>query len=234
MRRLWLFFNPCQREEIRLGKENGLSDKEISIYAKHRFGSLAMREIRLGLEQRLDLDAIKMYANKKFNWMQMQAIREGFLMGLSKEQVLQYAKPSYRDWQMRSISYGFAYGLTLEESERIMGKFWRILEFAYTNHIPLETFWFWMEKERSNLNEEQMKEVLLGALHGLGEKEIAKYDYNCFTPEQMREIRLGFEHGLTEDEIGVYANYHLEEQIMAILREDLEENHEALLSEAPQ
>ncbi len=230
MRRLWLFFDYDQRREIRLGREHGLSDKEISVYAKHRYTSFQMSEIRLGLEQKLSRNQIKMYAKRKFWDGQMKEIREGFLMGLSKEQVKQYATDKYEFYEMRSIRYGLAYGMTMQEALYIEKTlyFGEALEFAYKNQISLETFRYWACEKCATLKGAQMEEVLLGVIHGLSEKEISQYSHYFYSPGQMRQIRLGLEHGLTEEEISVYSNSNISEPIMVTLREDIEEKHEDL------
>ena len=45
---------PLQQEQIRLGRENGLSDAQVALYATSMYNFAQMREIRLALEHNAD------------------------------------------------------------------------------------------------------------------------------------------------------------------------------------
>ncbi len=58
-----MFYNNKQKEEIEKGKEFGLLDEEIKLYAKPYFSDQQMREIRIGLEEGLGIRTVQTYAH---------------------------------------------------------------------------------------------------------------------------------------------------------------------------
>ncbi len=58
-----MFYKDKQKEEIEKGKEFGLLDEEIKLYAKPYFTDKQMREIRIGLEEGLGIRIVKSYAH---------------------------------------------------------------------------------------------------------------------------------------------------------------------------
>ena len=58
-----MFYKDKQKEEIEKGKEFGLLDEEIKLYAKLYFSDKQMREIRIGLEEGLGIRNVQTYAH---------------------------------------------------------------------------------------------------------------------------------------------------------------------------
>ena len=62
--------------QIDQGIRNGLSDKQISMYAKAGFSSYQMEEIRLGLENGLSDLQVGVYAKANISWDKMAKKRK--------------------------------------------------------------------------------------------------------------------------------------------------------------
>jgi hypothetical protein len=78
-----------QLRQVLLGFKQGLTEDEISVYAKTEFDYTQMHEIRLGFVRKLDVEKIKEYANPEYTRIQMRAIRAGYMLGWEKEKSLE-------------------------------------------------------------------------------------------------------------------------------------------------
>lgn len=75
-------FGILQREQIDLGKKNGLSDRAIRIYAKEKYDFLQMQEIRMALESGMSPWKVRF---RFFPWIPHQAMEK--IRELSEEEV---------------------------------------------------------------------------------------------------------------------------------------------------
>ncbi len=71
-----MLYKDAQKEEIEKGKEFGLLDEEIKLYAKPYFSAKQMREIRLGLEEGLGIRMVRTYAHFYYSYNQMAVLRQ--------------------------------------------------------------------------------------------------------------------------------------------------------------
>ncbi len=108
-------FNHLQKSEIYLGRENGLTEEQVAVYAKPEFDFYQMAEIRKGYENSLTEEQVAVYAKPIFNSSQMREIRWGYENGLTDEQIAVYAKPEFDCNQMKQIRWGYEKGLTYEQ-----------------------------------------------------------------------------------------------------------------------
>lgn len=74
-----------------------------------------MDEIRIGFQDGLSIKQVKLYANKEFNEWQMAEIRWGFGDGLSFKKVELFARPELTWKQMDQIAYMLLHEEPLEE-----------------------------------------------------------------------------------------------------------------------
>lgn len=95
-------FEKNQEEEIQKGREFGLPEDLIAMYARPEFSAEQMRWIRDGLEYGLPKEKVAVYASPKFSPLQMAEIYHG-LTNLSIHKVLSYAKPELSPFEMRQI-----------------------------------------------------------------------------------------------------------------------------------
>ena len=67
---------PLQQEQIRLGRENGLSDAQVALYATSMYNFAQMREIRLALEHNADPRQLRSMLKSWLPAQQMEALRK--------------------------------------------------------------------------------------------------------------------------------------------------------------
>lgn len=118
-RQIMIYANPAfdhnQMEQIRHGFRDGQTMRQVRLYADHRLDWLQMREAKRGFRNGLTMEQVRLYTNPKFDPGQMYEIRTGFENGLTIEQVKVYADPKYDADQMWQMHRGFARGLTEDE-----------------------------------------------------------------------------------------------------------------------
>ena len=96
-------FDDYQMHQIREGFKNGLTFKQVKIYAKPEIQHDQMEQILWGFIDGLTMEQIKLYADSKFDFEQMWEIRLGFESGLTMEEIKLYAKPKFNIYQMQEI-----------------------------------------------------------------------------------------------------------------------------------
>ena len=68
-------FFPLQKKEIALGRENGLLEEEIEVYASPCFNFLQMQEIRLALEHGMEKKKVRILADPQLEVEEMRKLR---------------------------------------------------------------------------------------------------------------------------------------------------------------
>lgn len=172
-------FNDEQMAEIRKGFESGLSVEQVSVYAKPEFNEYQMRGIRRGFNEGLSIEQISVYAKPEFSCVQMSEIESGFKKGLSIEQISMYAKPEFYDYQMYQIRKGFEKGLSIEQVD------------VYA---------------KPEFDIKQMVIIVNGFKNGLSMEQVSVYAKPEFNSNQMEVLKGGLEIGLSIEQVSSYAN----------------------------
>lgn len=188
-------FTEDQMNEIKNGFENGLSEEQVSVYAKPEFDQNQMREIRDGFKKGLSMEQISVYAKPEFNSNQMEVLKDGLEIGLSIEQVSSYANPKFDDIQMYRIEEGYRAGLSAEQVN------------VYA---------------KPEFNPDQMKSIEDGFRNKLSMEQVKAYAKPEFDPNQMWEIKNGLdEYKLSIEQVGTYAKPELDVIQMEELKDAL-------------
>ena len=109
-------FDDCQMYQIRKGFEEGLTFKQVKIYAKPEIQHDQMEQILWGFIDGLTMEQVKLYVKPEFKSAQMFEIRLGFEQNnLTMEEIKLYADPKFNFEQMWEIRLGFESGLTIEQ-----------------------------------------------------------------------------------------------------------------------
>lgn len=159
-------FSDEQMEQIRLGRECGLTAEEIELYAKPEYDAKQMEQIRFGLEEFLDAEEIELYAKPEYDAELMEQMRITLRDGLTVEGFeMLYAKPNkYNDEQRIQILLGFFQdGLTVETIDMLYAK--------------------------PEFNAEQMEQIRLGLKQRLTIPELESYAKPEYSAKQMERIR---------------------------------------------
>lgn len=204
-------FNDEQMAEIRKGFESGLSVEQVSVYAKPEFNEYQMRGIRRGFNEGLSIEQISVYAKPEFSCVQMSEIESGFKKGLSIEQISMYAKPEFYDYQMYQIRKGFEKGLSIEQVDVYAKPEFDIKQMV----IIVNGF-------KNGLSMEQMQEIRHGFINDLSMEQVSVYAKPEFDSYQMGVIRNGFENGLSMEQVSVYAKPEFNSNQMEVLKGGLE------------
>lgn len=94
-------FDEAQEWEIQHGRDFGLSEEQLALYARPDFNCNQMRYVRYGLEGGLPVEQVKLYARPEFSAMQMQEILSGCGKNVSLEEIAGYAKPELTPLQIQ-------------------------------------------------------------------------------------------------------------------------------------
>lgn len=204
-------FTEDQMNEIKNGFKNGLSEEQVSVYAKPEFNEYQMRGIRRGFNEGLSIEQISVYAKPEFSCVQMSEIESGFKKGLSIEQISMYAKPEFYDYQMYQIRKGFEKGLSIEQVDVYAKPEFDIKQMV----IIVNGF-------KNGLSMEQMQEIRHGFINDLSMEQVSVYAKPEFDSYQMGVIRNGFENGLSMEQVSVYAKPEFNSNQMEVLKGGLE------------
>lgn len=74
--RSWKRLTVLQQQEVLLGRQNGLSERDCSLYCHRKYNYLQMAEIRRGLENGLTYRQIRIYASASADYLQMEKMRK--------------------------------------------------------------------------------------------------------------------------------------------------------------
>ena len=99
-------FNDYQKREIQHGRDFGLSEEQIALYARPELSDKRMYYIRRGLEDGLPVEQVKLYAKPELSAMQMREIWLGCGRDVPLEQIASYAQPELTPLQMQERRRG--------------------------------------------------------------------------------------------------------------------------------
>ena len=203
-------FNEHQLRVIKKGLENGLSEKQVLLYAKPEFDQFQMEEILNGLKNHIPDNLVAIYANPIYDILQMSVIRNGFENSVTAEQASIYTNPEYNAQQMHIIMHGLVSHLPIEEINIYADKKFdadQMYEIMYALQIKAASL-----KEITHFADPKFSAPKLALIYkslqsGLTPKQICLFTNPEFNTSQMNEIFLGLSStGLTEGQVKMYAN----------------------------
>ncbi|GEM_PF-1863163 len=173
-------YQKAQRQEIKLGKEEGL---DVSLYSNPEFNWLQMEQIRMGLKDKLDASV---YADPAYNYETMRQIRLSLYAAID---LLPYLKRGFVDDDLGEIRVALANRLPLDKwlQDNMCAPQIHEIRIGLCEDIDIAPY------ANIKYNWMQMQEIRLGLEKKLDVSIYSNYLYNH---AQMREIRLGLEAGL--------------------------------------
>ncbi len=162
-------FFPPQIEQINKGKKLGLTDQQISIYAKNTYNAKQMGLIKHSIHENVNSDVLKIICDRDFTSNQMWQIKTGHQNGLTFSQIKRYAKPYYSVNEMTIYRIGLENGHSAKEIKQTIKEFNDILE-------------------NNCFSDEQLKKVRFGLYDNLSIKQIKVYAHDFLSVEQMQQI----------------------------------------------
>lgn len=186
------FFSEDQKKVIYRSMEDGLNDNEIRVLLNNLLSAEQMKICEYGFLCGLTVDDVKKYAMQSYSVDEMNHIRFS-LMNPNERRLVDYL-----------IDKGFDQD--------------QMIEIRLGSDLPLYCIDLYAQPCYSS---EQMRQLRLGAHHGLSYKQLCYYCDARFTPEQMRIIRGGFESGISCEKALEYAQPDVPEESMykAVQRE---------------
>lgn len=209
---------------IGYGILDGLSLKEIKVYAKPAFDFDQMNQIKSGFRQKLSFEQVQVYADSKFDDEQMKELKVLLTM-YPMEKVKLVANPHLNSNQMGAILINgkslpddiiLKYADPNMESEKLK-IIYSALEKGFTEE-QVDVLW------HPYFTISQMEEIKKGFENGLSVEKVKLYAKPAFNFEQMEQIRLGFEKGLSKSKVKLYANPEFKVYQMEEIRASLQDN----------
>lgn len=179
-------YQRAQRQEIRLGKEQGL---DISLYSNPQFNWLQMEQIRLGLKDKVDAS---IYAHPAYNYETMRQIR---LSLYSQIDLTPYLQRGFADDDLEEIRVALLSKLPIDQwiQDDMCAPQIHEIRIGLCENLDISAYadirYNWM----------QMQEIRLGLEKKLN---VSLYTNMLFSHAQMREIRLGLEAGIDVSSYG--------------------------------
>ncbi len=162
-------FFPPQLEQIEKAKQLGLTESEISIFAKTIYNAKQMGVIKHAINEKVSTEIIKLIADKNFSSQQMWQIKTADQEGLNYKQICEFAKPYY------NVSEMTIYRLGLKNKKN---KHQIIADIrGYNNIIDNQVF-----------SDEQIRKIRQGFYLDLPLKQIEVYAHDFLTSKQMEQI----------------------------------------------
>lgn len=173
-------YQKAQRQEIKLGKEEGL---DVSIYSNPEFNWLQMEQIRMGLKDKVDASV---YADPAYNYETMRQIRLSLYSAID---LLPYLKRGFADDDLEEIRFALMNRLPIDKwlQDMMCAPQIHEIRIGLCEDIDITPY------ANIKYNWLQMKEIRLGLEKKLN---VSLYTNHLFNHAQMREIRLGLEAGL--------------------------------------
>ncbi len=162
-------FFPPQIEQINKGKQLGLSDKEINIYAKNTYNARQMGLIKHSIHEKVDEEVLKIICDRDFTSNQMWQIKAGHQNGLTLSQIKRYAKPYYSVNEMTIYRIGLENNTNIQEIKNTIKEFNQIID-------------------QNCFSDEQLKKVRFGLYDNLSIRQIKVYAHDFLSVEQMDNI----------------------------------------------
>ena len=226
-----------QIREIEKAIENGLSEKEINIFAKTNLSDYEMKQIRLLLEY--NLTAEHKVTEGQINYMinlwsseEMELVRICYEKNMLQNEVEDLIKEYRKTYKIEEIIEGLENGLTINEikkyinpeyNERQRKQLRLLLEYNLTADPKLteEQINF---VTNPNLEYYEMQLIKLCYQKFISQNEIERLLNTRFDSLQIKEICNGLENGLSLEEIRTYAKPELDYFRMYKIRLALEYN----------
>ncbi len=173
-------YQKAQRQEIKLGKEEGL---DVSIYSNPEFNWLQMEQIRMGLKDKVDASV---YADPAYNYETMRQIRLSLYSAID---LIPYLKRGFADDDLEEIRFALMNRLPIDKwlQDMMCAPQIHEIRIGLCEDIDITPY------ANIKYNWLQMKEIRLGLEKKLN---VSLYTNHLFNHAQMREIRLGLEAGL--------------------------------------
>lgn len=183
--------------------------EELAVYASGDFRTKKqIQAIDRGFQKGLSSAQVMRYAKTVYTGRQMAEICEGMLNGLTDAQVQLFSDPAFTAEQMRRIRCDLEAGFSIEDVKSYAHKELSVTEMSEANRQLLRRQAPQVIDPDAFLNglgvrfrKDQIKQIRLGALHGLNEKQLLLYADRKWDSKQMRQLRLGMENGLSDEQL---------------------------------
>lgn len=162
-------FFPPQHEQIIKGRELGLSEKQIAVYAKSRYNARQMGVIKHALAEEVPSEVLSLICDNELSSRQMWQIKTASLNGLNLRDIKKFAKAHY------SVNEMTIYRLGLEQGHD-SGQIKRTIR-GFNNLCSLNTF-----------SDEQLIKLRQGLYLGLTIEKITVYAHDFLSPDKMQGI----------------------------------------------
>lgn len=162
-------FFPPQLEQIEKGRELGLTDEQINIYARSRYNARQMGVIKHALNEKIDPQVIKIICDNELSSRQMWQIKTASKNGIAVRDIKKFAKAHYTVNEMTIYRLGLEQGQNSGQIKNTMREF-NIL-------LNANTF-----------SDEQLIKLRQGLYIGLNINEIKVYAHDFLSPEKMQAI----------------------------------------------
>ncbi len=162
-------FFPPQLEQIAKAKVLGLSEEEISVFAKTIYNAKQMGVLKHAINEKVDAEVLQLITDPEFTSQQMWQIKTAAQEGLSFRKIIKFAKPYYTVSEMTI----YRLGLGCNKSEREITSDIR----GYNQIIAHQVF-----------SDEQLKKIRQGFYQGLTLEQIKVYAHDFLNVKQMEQI----------------------------------------------
>lgn len=184
-------------------------EEELAVYASGDFRTKKqIQVIDWGFQKGLSAAQVMRYAKTVYTGRQMEEICEGMLNGLTDAQLQLFLDPAFTADQMHRIRCDLETGFSIEDVKSYARKELSVTEMSEANRQLLRSQAPQVTDPDTFLNglgvrfrKDQIKQIRLGALHGLNEKQLLLYADYKWDSKQMRQLRLGMENGLSDEQL---------------------------------
>lgn len=206
-------------------------EEHLAVYASGDFRTKKqIQVIDWGFQKGLAADQVMRYAKTVYTGRQMEEICEGILNGLTDDQLVLFSDPAFTADQMHRIRCDLEKGFSIEDVQSYARKELSITEMSEANRqlirsrtpqvIDPDTF---LNGLGVRFRKDQIRQIRLGALHGLNERQLLLYADHKWDSKQMRQMRLGMENGLSEEQLCTMCVKRYSSWRMEQIRECLEQ-----------
>ncbi len=162
-------FFPPQLEQIEKGRELGLSEEQISLYARSCYNARQMGVLKHALNEKVEYEVFKLMADNDLSSRQMWQVKNAWENGLTLPQIKKFAKSHYSVNEMTIYRLGMLKGQDSANIKRTIREF---------NDLT----------SRNCFSDEQLIKLRQGLYLGLDIDKIKVYAHDFLTPDQMQAI----------------------------------------------